>query len=117
MSSFLDPADAVAVSDATIVPDATRPVAAVVTGEDVRWVTWPDAPLPDGAVDDVRVLATTEGAWVVYESNGDGGDAVSRSAVHVTPTGVTTAVDLGDRQPLGADVDGLWIGDPRPASM
>ncbi|MBT1621158.1 hypothetical protein KK101_00445 [Curtobacterium flaccumfaciens pv. oortii] len=117
MSSFLDPADAVAVGDATIVPDATRPVAAVVTGDDVRWVTWPGAPLPDGAVDDVRVLATTAGAWVVYESNGDGGDEVSRSAVHVTPTGVTTAVELGDRQPLGADVDGLWIGDPRPASI
>ncbi|NQW90075.1 hypothetical protein HQQ88_07175 [Curtobacterium sp. VKM Ac-2861] len=117
MSSFLDPADAVAVGDATIVPDATRPVAAVVTGDDVRWVTWPDAPLPDGAVDDVRVLATTDGAWIVYGSNGDGDDAVSRSAVHVTPTGVTCAVELGDRRPHGADVDGLWIGDPRPASM
>ena len=39
MSSFLEPIDAVGVGDATIVPDATRPVAAVVTGDDVRWVT------------------------------------------------------------------------------
>ncbi|WP_284760357.1 hypothetical protein [Curtobacterium sp. MEB011] len=120
MSSFLEPIDAVGVGDATIVPDATRPVAAVVTGDDVRWVTWPDAPLPDGAVDDVEVLATAAGAWVVYLSREDAGgdlDTESRTAVHVTPTGVTCTVDLGDRHVLGADVDGLWIGDPRDASM
>jgi hypothetical protein len=120
MSSFLEPIDAVHVGDATIVPDATRPVAAVVTGDDVRWVTWPDAPLPDGAVDEVGVLATDEGVWVVYGSREDVGDdldEMSRTAVHVTPTGVTCAVDLGDRRALGADVEGLWIGDPRDASM
>ncbi|QQD76159.1 hypothetical protein I8920_15430 [Curtobacterium sp. YC1] len=120
MSSFLEPVDAVDVGDATIVPDATRPVAAVVTGDHVRWVTWPDAPLPDGAVDEVGVLATDEGAWVVYgtrEDMGDDLDEMSRTAVHVTPTGVTCAVDLGDRRVLGADVEGLWIGDPRDASM
>ncbi|WIB32845.1 hypothetical protein [Curtobacterium sp. MCSS17_005] len=120
MSSFLEPIDAVGVGDVTIVPDATRPVAAVVTGDDVRWVTWPDAPLPDAAVDEVGVLATDEGAWVVYGSREDVGDdldEMSRTAVHVTPTGVTCAVDLGDRRVLGADVDGLWIGDPRDASM
>ncbi|MBO9042756.1 hypothetical protein [Curtobacterium flaccumfaciens] len=120
MSSFLEPIDAVGVRDATIVPDATRPVAAVVTGDDVRWVTWPDAPLPDGAVDEVGVLATDGGAWVVYGSReevGDDLDEMSRTAVHVTPTGVTCAVDLGDRRVLGADVEGLWIGDPRDASM
>ncbi|MFA0848919.1 hypothetical protein NY057_17680 [Curtobacterium flaccumfaciens] len=120
MSSFLEPIDAVGVGDATIVPDATRPVAAVVTGDDVRWVTWPDAPLPDGAVDEVGVLATDGGAWVVYgslEEVGDDLDEMSRTAVHVTPTGVTCTVDLGDRRVLGADVEGLWIGDPRDASM
>ncbi|KQR27687.1 hypothetical protein [Curtobacterium sp. Leaf154] len=120
MSSFLEPVDAVGVGDATIVPDATRPVAAVVTGDDVRWVTWPDARLPDGAVDDVEVLATAAGAWVVYLSREDAGgdlDTESRTAVHLTPTGVTCTVDLGDRRVLGADVDGLWIGDPRDASM
>ncbi|MCS6548564.1 hypothetical protein NYS50_11820 [Curtobacterium flaccumfaciens pv. flaccumfaciens] len=120
MSSFLEPIDAVGVGDATIVPDATRPVAAVVTGDDVRWVTWPDAPLPDGAVDEVQVLATDEGAWVVYVSREDAEgdlDTESRTAVHVTPAGVTCAVDLGDRRVLGADVEGLWIGDPRDASM
>ena len=120
MSSFLEPIDAVGVGDATIVPDATRPVAAVVTGDDVRWVTWPDAALPDGAVDEVGVLATDVGAWVVYGSReevGDDLDEMSRTAVHVTPTGVTCAVDLGDRRVLGADVEGLWIGDPRDASM
>lgn len=120
MSSFLEPIDAVGVGDATIVPDATRPVAAVVTGDDVRWVTWPDAPLPDGAVDEVGVLATDGGAWVVYGSReevGDDLDEMSRTAVHVTPTGVTCTVDLGDRRVLGADVEGLWIGDPRDASM
>lgn len=120
MSSFLEPIDAVGVGDATIVPDATRPVAAVVTGDDVRWVTWPDAPLPDGAVDEVGVLGTATGAWVVYGSReevGDDLDEMSRTAVHVTPTGVTCAVDLGDRRVLGADVEGLWIGDPRDASM
>ncbi|MCS6567030.1 hypothetical protein NYS48_17100 [Curtobacterium flaccumfaciens pv. flaccumfaciens] len=120
MSSFLEPVDAVGVGDATIVPDATRPVAAVVTGDDVRWVTWPDARLPDGAVDDVEVLATAAGAWVVYLSREDAGgdlDTESRTAVHVTPTGVTCTVDLGDRRVLGADVEGLWIGDPRDASM
>ncbi|MBT1545647.1 hypothetical protein [Curtobacterium aurantiacum] len=120
MSSFLEPINAVGVGDATIVPDATRPVAAVVTGDDVRWVTWPDAPLPDGAVDEVRVFATDEGAWVVYVSREDAEgdlDTESRTAVHVTPTGVTCAVDLGDRRVLGADVEGLWIGDPRDASM
>ncbi|MBT1618058.1 hypothetical protein KK090_02195 [Curtobacterium flaccumfaciens pv. poinsettiae] len=120
MSSFLEPVDAVGVGDATIVPDATRPVAAVVTGDDVRWVTWPDARLPDGAVDDVEVLATAAGAWVVYLSREDAEgdlDTESRTAVHVTPAGVTCAVDLGDRRVLGADVEGLWIGDPRDASM
>ncbi|MBT1675599.1 hypothetical protein [Curtobacterium aurantiacum] len=120
MSSFLEPIDAVGVGDATIVPDATRPVAAIVTGDDVRWVTWPDAPLPDGAVDEVRVFATDEGAWVVYVSREDAEgdlDTESRTAVHVTPTGVTCSVDLGDRRVLGADVEGLWIGDPRDASM
>jgi hypothetical protein len=120
MSSFLEPIDAVGVGDATIVPDATRPVAAVVTGDDVRWVTWADAPLPDGAVDEVGVLATDGGAWVVYgslEEVGDDLNEMSRTAVHVTPTGVTCAVDLGDRRVLGADVGGLWIGDPRDASM
>lgn len=120
MSSFLEPVDAVGVGDATIVPDATRPVAAVVTGDDVRWVTWPDAPLPDGAVDEVGVLATDGGAWVVYLSREDAEgdlDTESRTAVHVTPAGVTCAVDLGDRRVLGADVEGLWIGDPRDASM
>jgi|GEM_PF-1687613 len=120
MSSFLEPIDAVGVGDATIVPDATRPVAAVVTGDDVRWVTWPDAPLPDGAVDEVGVLATDGGAWVVYLSREDAEgdlDTESRTAVHVTPAGVTCAVDLGDRRVLGADVEGLWIGDPRDASM
>lgn len=120
MSSFLEPVDAVGVGDATIVPDATRPVAAVVTGDDVRWVTWPDARLPDGAVDEVGVLATDGGAWVVYLSREDAEgdlDTESRTAVHVTPAGVTCAVDLGDRRVLGADVEGLWIGDPRDASM
>lgn len=120
MSSFLEPIDAVGVGDATIVPDATRPVAAVVTGDDVRWVTWPDAPLPEGAVDEVGVHATDEGAWVVYGSReevGDDLDEMSRTAVHVTPNGVTCAVGLGDRRVLGADVEGLWIGDPRDASM
>ncbi|WNY33056.1 hypothetical protein Q9Q99_12535 [Curtobacterium flaccumfaciens] len=104
MSSFLEPVDAVGVGDATIVPDATRPVAAVVTGDDVRWVTWPDARLPDGAADDVEVLATAAGAWVVYLSREDAGgdlDTESRTAVHVTPTGVTCTVDLGDRRVLG----------------
>ncbi|PZE63322.1 hypothetical protein [Curtobacterium sp. MCLR17_044] len=120
MSSFLEPVDAVGVGDATIVPDATRPVAAVVTGDDVRWVTWPDAPLPDGAVDEVGVLGTATGAWVVYVSREDAEgdlDTESRTAVHVTPAGVTCAVDLGDRRVLGADAEGLWIGDPRDASM
>jgi hypothetical protein len=120
MSSFLDPADAVAVGDVTIVPDTSRPVAAVVTGDDVRWVTWADAPLPDGAVDEVRVLASGGGAWVVYGSREDVGDdldEVSRTAVHVAPDGVTAAVELGDRRVLGADDEGLWIGDPRDASM
>ena len=120
MSSFLEPIDALGVGGATIVPDATRPVAAVVTGDDVRWVTWPDAPLPDGAVDEVGVLGTATGAWVVYVSREDAEgdlDTESRTAVHVTPAGVTCAVDLGDRRVLGADVEGLWIGDPRDASM
>lgn len=34
--------------ETSIVVDEHRPVAALVTGSDIRFVTWPDAPLPDG---------------------------------------------------------------------
>ncbi|GAA1345038.1 hypothetical protein GCM10009611_21060 [Arthrobacter roseus] len=41
---------------------------------------------------------------------------VQRSAVFVTPHGVTVACDLSARRPVGADSGGLWLGDPRDAS-
>lgn len=41
---------------------------------------------------------------------------VQRSAVFITPHGITVACDLGAGWPVGADSGGLWIGDPRDAS-
>lgn len=112
---LLTPLDAVAVGAATIVVDAARPVAAIVTDDEVRFVTWPDAPRPAGAVEEAEVRSTPEGAWVVYrDASGDA--SPRRTAVHLTPEGVTAAVDLGTGRPIGADASGLWIGDPRDAS-
>lgn len=111
----LDPLDAVVVGSRTVVPDASRPVAAVLEGERfVRWITWPDAVLPSRAVDRAEFRPSPTGAWVVYVAEGI--DLAERTAVFLTPEGVSCSVDLGDRRPIGDDADGLWIGDPRDAS-
>jgi hypothetical protein len=119
----LVPADAVTVNDTTIVPDLFRPVAAVVTGEEVRWLTWPSVTLPDHALEEVHVMPTASGAWLLYRSDGSGleddEDGQGRSgtvAVHLGPSGVSDGVELNDLRPLGADEGGLWLGDPRDAS-
>ena len=121
----LRPADVVVVGDVTIVPDAARPVAAVVVGgasadseADVRWATWPDAPLGDHAPGEAQVVPAPTGAWVVYRPEVPD-DAPSAApgpvAVHVGLDAAVTVVALGDRHVLGADQDGLWLGDARDA--
>jgi hypothetical protein len=111
----LRPLDAVPVGRHTVVPDLSRPVAAVVEGDRlVRWVTWPGIPLPDGAVEEAEALPTPAGVWMLYRS--DTMDDAQRTAVFVSPDGAGDPVDIGDRRPLGADTEGLWLGDPRDAS-
>ena len=117
----LFPADVVTVGDAMIVPDLFRPVAAVVSAGAVRWVTWPWVALPDRALEEVEVLPTASGAWLLYRSDGSGLDEDGRGgsgtvAVHLGPSGVSPGVELDDLRPLGADESGLWLGDPRDAS-
>lgn len=112
------PLDVVRVGDHLLVPDAFRPVAAVVLaagGPDVvEWLTWPDALLPERAIEEAEAWATSTGVWIVYRS--DDIDEVTRTAVFVRPDGIGGSVALGDRQPVGADDHGLWVGDPRDAS-
>lgn len=111
----LVPLDAVPVGQHVIVPDAERPVAAVVRdGEPVRWLTWPDAPLPPRAVDGAEAWPTPDGLWIVYRSEGI--EETTRTAVHLDPERVGAAVDLGDRRVVGVDATGLWLADPRDAS-
>ncbi len=114
----LVPLDVVTVGEHSIVPDVSRPVAAVVRRRGgrgaVRWLTWPDALLPERAIEEATAWPTSTGVWVVYRS--DGIDDETRTAVFVGPGGVGTSVDLGHRSPIGADATGLWVGDPRDAS-
>ncbi len=111
----LFPLDVVPIGHHAVVPDLHRPVAAVVAaGEVVRWLTWPTAPLPQRAIEEAEAWPTADGVWVVYRS--DGIDDVTRTAVHLDPDHVGAAVDFGDRRPVGADVGGLWLADPRDAS-
>jgi hypothetical protein len=112
----LVPADVVVVGETTLLPDLFRPVAALVTGSEVRWATWADAPLPERAVEEASVLGTPTGAWVVYHADDIDGPS-EHCAVHLGPGGVTAAVALGTGRPVGADEHGLWVGDPRDASM
>ena len=86
----LVPLAAVAVGDLTLIPDATRPVAAVVDGGGAStWLTWGDASVPRRAVTGASVVPTETGAWVVYESDTGGpehvGEATEYTAVHLTP--------------------------------
>ncbi|WP_193750478.1 hypothetical protein [Curtobacterium luteum] len=111
----LVPLDAVPVGQHVIVPDEERPVAAVLRdGEFVRWLTWPDAPLPERAVDGAESWPTPDGLWIVYRSEGI--EETTRTAVHLDPERVGAAVDLGDRRVVGVDATGLWLADPRDAS-
>jgi hypothetical protein len=117
----LVPADAVTVGETTLVPDLFRPVAAVVAAGSVRWLTWPGVALPDRAIEEVEVLPTASGAWLLYRSDESGleEDGRGRSgtvAVHLGPSGVSDGVELDGFRPLGADEGGLWLGDPRDAS-
>ncbi len=116
----LRPLDAVFVGKSTIVPDAHRPVAAIIDEDSmVNWVVWPDAPLPDRSIGEVRLWTTPTGAWVVYETDDsdEPRNVVERLAVHLTPGGVTAACSIGEGRPVGVDPDGLWVGDPRDASL
>ncbi len=115
----LIPADAVVVGTSTIVPDATRPVAAIA-GQDssVRWVVWPKADMPERSVGRPRVWPTPNGAWLIYETEDteDPTDLAARAAVFIARDGRVVNFALGTGWPVGADDDGLWIGDPRAAS-
>lgn len=53
----------------------------------MRWVVWPEAPMPECAVGGPRVWSTPTGAWLIYETEDaeDPDDAVQRSAVFITP--------------------------------
>ena len=118
----LVPLAAVAVGDLTLIPDATRPVAAVVDGGGASTlITWGDASVPRRAVTGASVVPTESGAWVVYESDTGGAEnvveAMEYTAVHLTSEGVTAAHDLGTHRPVGDDRVGLWAGDPRSASF
>lgn len=100
--------------------DAHRPVAAIIDAEaTVSWVVWPDAPRPDRSTGEVRLWTTPTGAWVVYETDDsdEPRNVVERLAVHLTPGGVTAACSIGECRPVGVDPDGLWVGDPRDASL
>ncbi|THJ68554.1 hypothetical protein E8P82_01175 [Arthrobacter echini] len=115
----LIPLDAARVGSITAVPDASRPVAAIVAADStVSWVVWPDAPMPETAVGEAQMLPTSTGAWLIYTAENDDGTEMlqRRSAVFITAQGVGAACDLGVGQPMGADAGGLWVGDPRPAS-
>ncbi|GAA1494448.1 hypothetical protein [Curtobacterium herbarum] len=112
----LDPLDVVAVGPVTIVPDTSRPVAAVVEGDEFqRWLTWPTAPLPSGAVDGADVWPSPSGVWIVYAA--EDMEQSSRTAVFLSPEQPPRSVELGDRRPIGVDAEGLWVGDPRDASF
>ncbi|PPB50150.1 hypothetical protein C4K88_05655 [Arthrobacter pityocampae] len=115
----LIPADVVVVGTSTIVPDATRPVAAIV-GQDssVRWVVWPEADMPERSVERPRVWPTPNGAWLIYETEDteDPTDLAERSTVFIARDGRVANFALRAGWPVGADDDGLWIGDPRTAS-
>ncbi len=115
----LIPLDALVVGTSTIVPDATRPVAAIIDDDStVSWAVWPTAPLPARAIGHVSLWPTSRGAWVIYETEDseEADDVIQRSAVFVTPHGVTMTYDLGAGQLVGADSGGLWLGDPRDVS-
>jgi hypothetical protein len=120
---LLVPLAAVAVRDLTLIPDATRPVAAVVAagGGAPTWITWGDASLPRLAVTGASVVPTRTGAWIVYESHVVGADSIEESteytAVHLEPEGVTAVHHLGTQRPVGDDTVGLWAGDPRDAGF
>lgn len=116
----------VRVGGADILVDEHRPVAAVVAGSDIRFVTWPNAPLPYRQ-SEASTYAAPDGAWVVYEEVEDPNAPTdgeypleqaraSSSAVFVGLDGSTVFVDLGSRRPGGADEFGLWAVDPRDAS-
>ncbi|MFJ4296898.1 hypothetical protein [Curtobacterium sp. NPDC089689] len=114
-ADHLVPLDVISVGRRSVVPDLHRPVAAVVEdGAVVRWLTWPSAPLPDRAVEEVEAWPTGSGVWVVYRS--DGIDGVTRTAVHLDADRVGAAVDLTDRRVIEAEPGGLWLADPRDAS-
>lgn len=113
---LLVPADAVVVAETTLLPNLSRPVAAVVSNSEVRFETWADAPLPEHAVLEASVFGTSTGAWIIYTADDIDGPS-ERSAVHLGPGGVTTAIELGTGRPIGADEHGLWVGDPRDASV
>jgi len=112
----LDPLDAIAVGPVTIVPDTSRPVAAVVEGDEFqRWLTWPTAPLPTSAVERTDIWTSPSGLWIVYAS--EDMEQSSRTAVFLSPEQPPRSVELGDRRPIGVDAEGLWVGDPRDASF
>ncbi|PZE30084.1 hypothetical protein [Curtobacterium sp. MCBD17_028] len=121
----LEPLLPVVIGAITIVVDEHRPVAALVTDDDTRFATWPDAPLPEHAPS-TEVIAAPDGVWVVYEESEDGeipdSGAGTRTgptwtAVHVGADGRTSSVDLGPRRPSSADAAGLWTVDPRGPSL
>lgn len=114
------------IGETDIVVDEHRPVAAVITGGDIRFVTWPHAPLPDRH-SDASTHTSPGGVWVVYEEvedlNGLTPDSieldppnVSSTAVFVGLDGSMLFADLGPRRTGGADQLGLWAVDPRDAS-
>lgn len=112
----LVPADVVVVGEATLLPDLSRPVAAVVTKSEVRFETWADAPVPERAVSEASVLGTSTGVWIIYTADDIDGPS-ERTAVHLAPGGVTAEIELGTGRPIAADEHGLWVGDPRDASV
>ncbi|WP_298254401.1 hypothetical protein [uncultured Arthrobacter sp.] len=115
-----DSLDAVRVGEVTIVPDATRPVAAIVAADStVGWVAWPDAPMPPRAIGEARLWPTSTGAWLVYTAEDDDDPELCRqsSAVFITAQGVGAACDLGVGQLVGVDDGGLWVGESSPATL
>ena len=108
---LLDPLPPLEVGSSTVHVDASRPVAAIVaTDGAVRFVTWPDAPLPPRSTR-ASAFATRDGFWVVYVEDSD--DEVESEkprtiAVRVGLDGAWSAVDVGDLTVIGVAADAVW---------
>lgn len=91
-----------------------HPVAAIQgPGQPTKFVTWPDAALPDLAAIP-SIIEAPNALWVIY-TGGEGWDGwikQTSTAVRIDPqSGQVASVELGTSSPVGADADGLWVSN------